>query len=173
MAKKAKQERIEQFRKDLATLREKYSNNEIAGKLGINPANLSSYLYGKKNPGEKTINKLYMHFEDELKKPQDYQPGSAEDTRPSPEAEDPASLVFTHQDKSRFTTEQLWADKKQLQAEKEWLQKKVDQVIDNNTEMVKGTRQLINNNEKLTRITEMLVTRYAPKSYPIRKSPKP
>jgi len=71
MAKKATAKRITQFLDDLKPLREKYGNDAVAKKAKIHPANLSSYVHGSKSPGETTINRFYMNFEDELNQPND------------------------------------------------------------------------------------------------------
>ncbi|HVU59184.1 MAG TPA: hypothetical protein VHD83_29180 [Puia sp.] len=67
MAKQASAERIEKFRKDLERLKEKYSNEEIAQKLGVDPTNLSSNGSGSKNPGEDFLNRFYEVFGEEIK----------------------------------------------------------------------------------------------------------
>ena len=72
MAKRASRQRLIQFRNDLRLLRQRYSNNEIAARLGIDPANLSSYATGAKNPSEETIDSFYKEYLDEIKN-MDYQ----------------------------------------------------------------------------------------------------
>ena len=58
------------FRKDLAKLKAKFENLEIAGKTGIDPGNLSSYASGKgKQPGLTVLGKFYKAYEGELDNP--------------------------------------------------------------------------------------------------------
>ncbi|HVS96053.1 MAG TPA: helix-turn-helix transcriptional regulator [Puia sp.] len=72
MAKRASKQGLIQFRNDLGLLKQRYSNNEIAARLGINPANLSSYATGAKNPSQATIDNFYKEFGEEIKN-MDYQ----------------------------------------------------------------------------------------------------
>jgi len=69
MSKKASEKQLNRFRRDAAILRRKYSNDEMAKKLDVNPANFSSYCSGAKNPGEDFLNKFYMVYADELTSP--------------------------------------------------------------------------------------------------------
>lgn len=65
MSKRAKPEKLKQFREDLELLRKTYSNAYIALRLNVDEANLSSYGSGAKNPGEKFLNTFYMNFSNE------------------------------------------------------------------------------------------------------------
>jgi transcriptional regulator with XRE-family HTH domain len=57
---------IERFRRDYGSLREKYAHKEVAERAQISPANLSSYVSGRKNPGKDFLTKFYSAFEQEL-----------------------------------------------------------------------------------------------------------
>ena len=73
MAKRAKQEKLKKFREDLQLVKKIYPNLEIAQKLNVDPANLSSYGTGSKNPGETFLNTFYMNFSDEINEQNDKQ----------------------------------------------------------------------------------------------------
>ena len=73
MSKRAKQEKLEKFRADLQLLKKIYPNAEIAQKLGVDPANLSSYGTGSKKPGEAFLNTFYMNFSKEINEQNDNQ----------------------------------------------------------------------------------------------------
>jgi hypothetical protein len=173
MARTAKPERITKFRRDLERLRREHSNDYLAEKSEIDPANLSSYFHGLKNPGEATINKFYMHFEEELSQFEDASDRSQQypldgDRHPSPEAEDPGIVksisTSTIDSQSKYvylleqTVEEQKKDKEELRKDNNWMQRKIDQVVDNNT--------------ILARATETMVYKYSPKSYPIKKFPR-
>jgi transcriptional regulator with XRE-family HTH domain len=68
MGKKSNKQRIEQFHLDVLLLRKKYTQNDIAKRLGTDPGNLSSYSRGHKNPGEDFLDKFYFIFAAEIKK---------------------------------------------------------------------------------------------------------
>jgi len=69
-AKRATAKQIEKFRQDMEYLIrvKKYSNGDIAARIGVNAANLSSLRSGAKNPGVQTIKKFYMEFGNETGK---------------------------------------------------------------------------------------------------------
>lgn len=73
MANKAQKEELgrlrKQFKRDLAKLREKYENLELAEIAGIDPGNLSSYGSGTKQPGIKVLKQFYTKFADEIPNP--------------------------------------------------------------------------------------------------------
>jgi hypothetical protein len=64
----------EQFSHDWKKLRLKYENSEIARKSEIDPANLSSYGSGRKNPGLKVLMQFYEAFAGEIQNPFDNRP---------------------------------------------------------------------------------------------------
>lgn len=131
MAKRAKKEQIERFRRDFAALRENNSNDDLAKKLNVDPTNLSSYSTGGKNPGLDFINKFYMTFENEIPKSDENKlPKSdeneihksenkfqrTEDNGPAPEAEDPSQGYRTRRAQEdlihtlKFNNEHLWTN---------------------------------------------------------------
>ena len=56
------------FRMDLNSLSAyaKYSNRDIAARIGVDPTNLSSYRTGKKDPGLEIIERFYAQFGSEI-----------------------------------------------------------------------------------------------------------
>jgi Ribonuclease G/E len=73
-----------QFKRDLAKLREKYENLELAGISGIDPANLSSYGSGAKQPGIKVLKQFYSKFADEIPNPL-IKPANMEENKDQPQ----------------------------------------------------------------------------------------
>lgn len=73
MATKAQKKELarvrKQFRQDLARLKEEYENLELAQKTGIDPANLSSYGSGSKEPGMTVLKQFYSALADETDNP--------------------------------------------------------------------------------------------------------
>lgn len=66
MGKKSNQQRVLQFRRDIALLKKRYTQNVIADRMGIDSGNLSSYNRGHKNPGEDFLDKFYSIFAPEI-----------------------------------------------------------------------------------------------------------
>ena len=100
MARTATEEEIERFRRDLARLKKKHGNDKVAERLGIDPANLSSYSTTR-NPGKKTINKLYMSFNHELNeagKP-------ADENAKLPEVEEPLTRYGSRHGRDEYVEE--------------------------------------------------------------------
>ena len=59
---------IETFRRDVTLLLSKYSQVEIAEKLGMDRANFNNYYSGSKKPGRNFLNKFNEVFGEEVKK---------------------------------------------------------------------------------------------------------
>jgi len=66
MGKKSNQQRVLQFRRDIALLKKRYTQNVIADRVGIDSGNLSNYSRGHKNPGEDFLDKFYTIFAPEI-----------------------------------------------------------------------------------------------------------
>jgi transcriptional regulator with XRE-family HTH domain len=66
MGKKSNQQRVLQFRRDIALLKKRYTQNVIADRMGIDSGNLSNYGRGHKNPGEDFLDKFYAIFAAEI-----------------------------------------------------------------------------------------------------------
>jgi hypothetical protein len=66
MGRKSNIQRIQQFRRDIMLLRNKYAQYVIAERMGTDSGNLSSYSRGLKNPGEDFLDKFYSTFASEI-----------------------------------------------------------------------------------------------------------
>jgi transcriptional regulator with XRE-family HTH domain len=66
MGKKSNQQRVLQFRRDIALLKKRYTQNVIADRMGTDSGNLSNYSRGHKNPGEDFLDKFYSIFAAEI-----------------------------------------------------------------------------------------------------------
>jgi len=78
VAESASSEEKDRWRRDYRRLREKYSNKEIAAKLCADEGNLSACGSGSKNPGKKSLKKLYMAYPELTESPEDRQTDSNE-----------------------------------------------------------------------------------------------
>ena len=65
MGKRATPEKVENFRRDYQLLRTLFEQKEIAARMGVSSANLSSYQK-RRNPGKDFLRKFYSIFEQEL-----------------------------------------------------------------------------------------------------------
>ena len=134
MGKRANWEKVEKFRKDLATLRERFTNAEIASELEVNPTNLSSYLSANKTPGAEIINRFYMRFAEQLHK-EDYTSHVAEIESGRLVAESPEYRYARPN-----INEELIRMKK---AESELWHSSIEKLIEANKELVSTNAQLV------------------------------
>ena len=157
MPKRAKKEEIERFRLDMRLLRARYSNDEIAKKLSIDPTNLSSCYTGKKNPGATLINKFNMNYESELKdqKPQESDPtpsSSSPENDQTPVVEEPAPDYMRAVNDGGEEAYKSWTN----------LDKMVDShhhLTKSQLELSAGNHILAKNNERLTEAHISLIDR--------------
>ena len=85
---------VAKFRRDAETLLKSHLSGKIAEKLGVGPANFSSYVNGSKRPGKNILKKFYNL--EEMKNAEDSTQDTADNKKkaqyesggPSPEAED-------------------------------------------------------------------------------------
>jgi hypothetical protein len=136
MAKRASPERIERFRRDLERLKEKYSNDEIAQKLGIHPGNLSSNGSGGKNPGEDFLNRFYEVFGDEIKQLGFFSERSEDDQLHS--KVDETQFVYSRKGARELIDV--------LKSNNEFLRAKFDKIVESNQSLAESTKSMSQTN---------------------------
>lgn len=112
MGKRATGKDIERWRHHYWLLREKFSNKEIAERLGVDPANLSALASGIKTPGEKFIKDFYMEYPEFKDSPKENAASSKEERpdykqepQPSPTAEEAVVRQFNAEDTATMRIE--------------------------------------------------------------------
>jgi len=148
MAKRASEQRILQFRKDIRNLRRKYSNLELAQRLDMNDANLSSYYTGRsKNPGADFLDKFYKTFNKDMEeinneenkpKGEEYLTESAETNTSKTEE---AAVVY-----AKFNKE---GDTGRQKNDYDWLQNNFDKLMDSHHLFAIATEAMATTNKKL------------------------
>ena len=186
MAKKATAERIAKFKEDVVRLRQRHGNDAVGKKAKIHPTNLSSYVHGSKIPGETTINRLYMNFEEELNQPNDPN-GSDKPKQPdqpkqpqqyltgSPEnlAEEPGLLRSMSPslpdiktdfiDFLKLTNERQAVDNERLWHDKALLEKDKDELRKENNWIREKFDTVLTNNTTMAKAVETIANKFDPK----------
>ena len=130
-----------QFARDLARLRLKYENLELSRKSGIDPANLSSYGSGKKNPGRKVLIQFYEAFASEI-------PNPFEDHEPTLSREfDVAEPTTAYRERNALPAANDLIET--LKLENTHLRKSVETLLAANEKLVHSTLMLAESNRKL------------------------
>jgi hypothetical protein len=154
MPKRAKKEELSRFRQDFTKLKGKYSNDEIARKLEIDPANLSNYGSGGKNPGEKTLKKFYMHFGEETKQPSDQSESTLEE----------AAVLYMRLNKSLDEVSDLKSEYiKTLKEDHGYLWSNFGKIVDANQSLANSQDKMAQSNLILAETTRALVKGDEPK----------
>jgi hypothetical protein len=157
MSKKASQENLKKFREDLQLVKKIYPNVEIAQKLNIDPANLSSFSTGSKNPGESFLNTFYMNFSTEINEQNDKQQA--------------ASVPYDHESELKAVQEAAikYLPNNELQEHKTTLKENnthlfgyVNRALDITQSMVAVQKQMAESSHILIKSNEKMVNFYFP-----------
>ncbi len=165
MAKRAKKGDLIRFRQDFAKLKEKYSNDEIARKLEINPANLSNYGSGGKNPGENFLKKFYMQFGEETKQPGSESSNSDNQTSPKDYKNDQveyrveeAPVLYMRLNEKLNEVSDLKSEFiKTLKKDHEYLWSNFGKIVDTNQSLANSQDKMAQSNLILAETTRALV----------------
>lgn len=166
MAKRASKERILQFREDIRNLRKRYSNLELAQRLNMDAANLSSYYTGSsKNPGvefldkfDKTFNNEMEEINNEKNRPTEISPYDPE-AIPPPKIDDPAAVYQLYQDREDHMLT-LKTQTAHLQKNNERLEEDLRIALENDNLHAKNYDKLITSNNTLSATNNNLVNLY-------------
>ena len=162
MAKRASEQRILQFREDIRNLRKRYSNGELAQRLNMDPANLSSYYSGRsKNPGADFLEKFYKTLKNEMEEIKNEQNSPREnppyDPKPLPswKTEDPATIYQLYHDREDHMST-LKMQTSHLQKSNDRLEEDLRIALENDNLHAKNYEKLISNNDRLITSNETL-----------------
>ena len=150
MSKRAKPEKLEQFRKDIELLKSTYSNDEIALRLNVNKGNLSSYALGRKNPGEKFLNTFYMNYSNEINDLGDKKQSVQYNHESEPTTAQEAAIRYLPLQEHNNT----------LKDNNTHLLGYMDKTLDITRSMVDAQKQMAESNNILARSTEKMVNYY-------------
>lgn len=139
-----------QFIHDLNQLRKNYSNHEIARKISIGEANLSSYGSGKKLPGFRVLMQFYEAFSGEIQNPfKSY-------ANPVPSHVDEIRLTYESPSVESYRENEILELLKRQNAH---LSDSFDKIVAANQKLVQSTLMLAEANKKLV---EQLMSKNQP-----------
>jgi hypothetical protein len=149
MQKRAKE--LQKFRYDFATLRNKYTLNELAKIIGIDASNLSSYGSGMKNPGQRTIEMFYAKMRTEI--------GYSDQIDYSNVVEEPVTEPSgrSHHEPAALSKDNLDALIDRFMSAHEKMLESLQLMTASNEKLVSSTEKLVINNTRL--VNELLPSR--------------